>query len=297
MTDILPIIAPIFIVVALALVYARRYSPDAQVLSSVVLYLFAPMLVFRSMAETNITGGEMTQITLVAVGVAAILAMISLLTGRVFGLDRRTESAVVVGTTLINAANYGIPVNAFAFGAAGEQRAVIYYVLTVIIANTVGVFFASRGSVDVREALLNIFRLPLIYAAVIGLSVNLAEISIPLFLSRAVDLLADAAIPAMLVVLGFQLARAKVAGRLAIVFGTSGLRLLAGPAIALLLALLLGIDGVTRQVVILQSAMPTAVIAGVLAVQYDADAELITGVILASTLLSVITVSGLLLIL
>ena len=60
-------------------------------------------------------------------------------------------------------------------------------------------------------------------------------------------------------------------------------------AIGLLLALLLGLGGVTRQVAIVQAAMPTAVAAGVLATEFNSDAKLVSSIIMVSTLLSLIT--------
>jgi len=72
------------------------------------------------------------------------------------------------------------------------------------------------------------------------------------------------------------------------------LRLLLGPLIAVGLVALLGISGLTRQVAIVQSAMPTAVVTGVLASEFGADAEFVTATILVSTITSVATLSVLL---
>jgi predicted permease len=74
----------------------------------------------------------------------------------------------------------------------------------------------------------------------------------------------------------------------------SGIRLLAAPLIALALALALGVSGLTRQVSIVQSAMPTAVFSGVLATEFGNDSDFVTAVILVSTLLSILTLSVLL---
>jgi len=106
--------------------------------------------------------------------------------------------------------------------------------------------------------------------------------------------MADATIPIMLVVLGAQLSHASVRGRIQPILLASGLRLLLGPLIAVGLVALLGISGLTRQVAIVQSAMPTAVVTGVLASEFGADAEFVTATILVSTITSVATLSVLL---
>jgi predicted permease len=216
------------------------------------------------------------------------------LIARLLKLDRRAESAFILTAVLINAGNYGIPLNKFAFGDRGEERALIYFVMTVVISNTFGVFLASRGSVSTRRALLNVFRVPLPYAAVLGFALNMGDIEMPVALQRSTSLLGDAASPGMLVVLGVQLSRASIRGRIPPILLASGVRLVVSPLIAVPVSLAFGMAGLTRDVAIVQSAMPTAVISGVLATEFGADSEFVTAVILTSTLFSMATLSVLL---
>ncbi|MCD4685906.1 MAG: AEC family transporter, partial [Anaerolineae bacterium] len=140
----------------------------------------------------------------------------------------------------------------------------------------------------------NIFRVPLPYAVALGFLLNFTNTELPTPAARASEVLAQAAVPGMLVVLGLQLRRAKLKGQLRPIFTASALRLIAGPLLALPLILLMGMEGTTRQVAIVQSAMPTAVISGVLAAEFGADAEFVTATILVSTILSMATLSILL---
>jgi malate permease and related proteins len=291
----LNVIAPIFIVVGLAALFTRHFNPDPRQLSGAVLYLFAPFLALEGIANAEIAGGELLKIGLIVVIIAVIMALIGLALGRVLGLDRRQESALVLSLMLLNAANYGIPLNEFAFGREARQIAIIYYVFSVTVSYTLGVFFASRGTFSGREAVMNVFKLPLIYAALFGLFLNVTDTTLPLFLARASRLLADASVPAMLVVLGMQLVlalqRGRVQGRAGLITLSTAGRLLLGPVIALGLTSLLGLTGLTQQVVILQSAMPTAVMAAVLATQFGADSEYVTSTIVTGTLASIVTLT------
>ena len=61
--------------------------------------------------------------------------------------------------------------------------------------------------------------------------------------------------------------------------------------IAWLLCLLLGVSGVERSVLILQAAMPTAVMTAVLATEFDIVPRLVASVIFFSTLISMVTLS------
>ncbi|MEK9165122.1 MAG: AEC family transporter, partial [Chloroflexota bacterium] len=70
-------------------------------------------------------------------------------------------------------------------------------------------------------------------------------------------------------------------------------RLLTGPAIGLLLTALLNLTGPARQAAVLEASMPTAVIATILAVEYDIDPLFVTSVVLVATLLSPLTLTPL----
>jgi predicted permease len=117
---------------------------------------------------------------------------------------------------------------------------------------------------------------------------------LPLPLERAITLLGQAAVPAMLVVLGLQLARVSIRGRWKPIALATAARLVVAPLIAFPLAALLGLSGITGQVVIVQASLPTAVISSVLAAEFGADAEFTAAVVFVSTLASIATLTVLL---
>jgi predicted permease len=285
------IIAPIFLVVAASFWLDRRMGVDPASLSRLVIYLFSPALVLYSLSHSDLNGAEAGQLVTVALVMSLMVAGLAWIIARQRRLATRTESAFVLSATLINAGNYGLPLNRFAFGAAGESRAVIFYVATALISYTLGVFVASRGAGSARHALRNVFYVPLLYAAVVGLLLNVGHVELPTPLERSIKLLSDAAIPAMLVVLGTQLSRASIRGQIRPILMASSIRLIAGPLFAFLLVVLLGMSGYARQVSIVQAGMPTAVATGVLATEFGSDAEFSTATILVSTALSMATLS------
>ncbi len=288
------IIAPIFIIVGLAVWLGYRFSPDPRVLSRVIFYLFSPFLVVNSIAKSDLHADEIGLIALMIVLFYALMAGISWLLARLFHFDRRLESAFMLSVVVINAGNYGLPLSEFAFGQAGLQRAVVFFVITAILANTLGVFLASRGTASVGRSLLNMLTVPLPYATALGLTINLGYITLPLPLERAITLLSQAAVPCMLVVLGLQLARVSVNGRWKPIFLATAARLVIAPLIAFPLVVCLGITGVTGQVVLVQASLPTAVISSILAAEFGADADFTAAVVFVSTLASIVTLTILL---
>jgi hypothetical protein len=97
-----------------------------------------------------------------------------------------------------------------------------------------------------------------------------------------------------MVLLGVQFHTIKLKGNLAPLAAGSAIRLLASPALMIGISALFGLHGAIRQAVILEAAMPSAVINTVLATQYDADPPYVAGVVAATTLLSPFTLTPLL---
>ncbi|MCA9914702.1 MAG: AEC family transporter, partial [Anaerolineae bacterium] len=241
---ILDVIAPIFIVMGIAYFIGRKLKPDPRSISPFLIYLFTPALVFRSLYETELTGGEIGGLTGVVFGVAFLMMLVGIGTARLFKYDTRTESAQVLTLIMVNAANYGITLNTFAFGEVGGQVATVYYVMNAMMSNVFGVFFASRGSVSLKDSMLNVVRVPIIYAAILGLALNILDVKLPIIIERAfIDIAADAAIPLMLALLGLQLSRVRLSGRMRAVSLAAAMRLLLGPVFGAGLALLFGLSG------------------------------------------------------
>lgn len=288
------VLTPIFLIIGLAVLLDRRFTLDSRVISRVVVYLFSPCLVFGGIARSDLKAKELGLIVAMAALTSLLMALVGWAEARLFRFDRKLASAFMLSVVLVNAGNYGLPLSNFAYGQAGLQRAIVFYVVTALVASTLGVYLASRGTASVTRSLLNVLTVPLPYATVLGFLVNSQGIVLPVPLDRAVTLLGDAAVPGMLLVLGLQLSRTSVKGRIGPIILATTTRLGVAPLIALLLASLLGLSGLVRQVSIVEASMPTAVMAGVLATEYDSDAEFTTVVILVSTLASIVTLSILL---
>jgi hypothetical protein len=104
-------------------------------------------------------------------------------------------------------------------------------------------------------------------------------------------LLADASIPVLLLVLGIELSRTSVDRTLWTVGLATVTRLVIASAMAGVLATLMGLQGLTRQVCVVQASMPTAVMSVVLAMEFDTNPRFLTSVVFVSTLGSLITLT------
>jgi predicted permease len=292
------VIVPIFLIVGAAFWVGRRLNPDIRSLSTVLIYLFIPALSFRTMIRLPIDGvqdvvtGEFGRAFAQIALLVAIMWVVAAVVGRMLKLDRRTGSAFTLSITQINAGNLGIPLNTFAFGAVGSEMALLYYVSSAIIGAVTGVFIASRGQKSVMGALWNVIRVPASTSALLGLALNVFDVAMPLPLDRAISLLGDGTIPGMIVLLGLLISRIRIRhAPWKLVSLAALIRLFGGAAIGVALAQVLGVTGIQYNVAVLQSAVPTAVMANALAAEFGSDAEFTSAATLVGTLASIGTLT------
>lgn len=288
--NLLPIL-----LVALGGVVLGKYlgvSPDG--LSKTAFYVLAPALLFSLITNSEIEWSEALQMVWVVLLLMVILGTITSAATRLLGLERNLRLAVLLGVLFMNAGNLGLSLTRFAFGETALAFASIFFAIQVGLVNTVGVFIASSGTRTIRQALVSLLKLPGLYALGLALLVRITNYTLPTPLDRSVELLAQAAIPVMILVMGLQLARIHWNGFSRPLVLATGLRLLVSPLIGVGIAILLGLTGTPRQAAILEAATPTAVIAIILGTEFDLEPLFITSVVLATTLLSPLTLTPIL---
>jgi predicted permease len=202
-------------------------------------------------------------------------------------------SIFILSTTFMNAGNFGLPFTDFTLGSEGLAWASIFFVTSMLTMNSVGIYIATAGAYPPADALRKLITFPAIYAIPLALVIRGMNIDIPLPILRPLELLSDATVPTMLLLLGMQIASNGFPKQKALLAVSTSLRLLLSPLTAWLLALILGLTGVARSAALIEAAMPTAVFTAVLAYEFDLDPSFASSAIFATTLLSPLTLTPL----
>lgn len=288
------VLLPIFLAVSLGYVLARRLGLSPQHLSRVAFYLLSPALLFDKLSHTSLSASDLGQMAAFAVLTITASTLLAWLLARLLNYGRPQTTAFMLVAFAGNTGNYGLAASQFAFGPAALEPAVVYYAVSTLLISTVGIYIAASGRQSARAALRNVARVPLAYAGLAGVLVWATGVAVPLPIERTANLLGQAAIPVMLVLLGVQLAGVHLRddfGRISLAAAT---KLIGGAAAGLLAARLLGLTGLARQSGILQASMPTAVMATVLAGEYNTETRFTAGAVMASTVGSLVTLTILL---
>ena len=279
--EILQITGPVFVLVAVGYVATRWLRLDNSTLTDYVVYLASPALIFSALSTGPLVVRDVALLTgalfFIVFGVGAALLGFAMLSGRRLG-------RLYLPAMFMNAGNMLLPLCLFAFGEEGLKTGVIIFVIVAVLQSSVGVVIASG-----KPSLIEMFRLPHIYAVVAALLLRAGEWTIPVFLSRALRLLGDTAIPLMVIALGMRLRTVRVdswAGALWV----SAARMVGGYLLGLCFVEFWQIEGVLRGCILLAAAMPAAVINFVFAEKYGGRADDVAAAVFVSTVCATVLI-------
>ena len=302
------VILPIFAVIFLGFLLRRFGGVQPKPFSRTQLYILSPALVFSAMARAE----GMT------IAVVKIFLYIAVLSGIILGIaqgiaflmkgTREDRQAMSLASVFMNSGFYGIPVCMLAFGDIGFVYATGYVVASSILQSTLGIFIASAGQKRAREAILTPLKVPIIWAIVVARLASHFDALPPESFMKMINLLGQSAIPIGLLLLGMQLegvvkdlvARGKAAAEAYEPVGMSyvkggliaaALRILGGFGLALVIVRFFDFEPTLEKVIIVESAMPTAVNVVVYATEFKCGPKLVAVAILAATLGSMLSVT------
>lgn len=106
-----------------------------------------------------------------AITLMALLLMIPL--SKLLFRDTKERSIATVAALIGNTGNLGIPLGIALFGEQCVPYMTLINLVNVFVVYTIGVFYYSRGEFSVRNSLLNIVKLPVLWAAMVAIALNL----------------------------------------------------------------------------------------------------------------------------
>lgn len=287
----LNVLAPVFLLVLLGYLAGPRLQLEARTLSRFAYFILTPAFVFHVLSQTKIEAGLAGRmigfISLVHLG----SILIAFVVARLLRRPAKMTAAYVMIAAFGNVGNFGLPIIQFAEGPEALGASIVYFLANLVLAFVVCVTAANFSRGFSLSMAAQVLRTPALIALVPALLVNGLGLQIPLVVSRPLELLSNALIPTMLVVLGAQLAAAGLPRIGMDLLVSSAIRLISGPALAFPLAGWFGLGGIERNVGILQSSMPTAVLVSIIAMENDLLPEFVTTTVLFNNLASMISLA------
>lgn len=286
--------ALILTMLALGMAFARlRVLPAnaAETLNLVVLYVCLPAAVLiyvpRLHVDATLAGVIVTPWLL-----AVVTVLLVALATRLFAFRRDEAAVLLLCVALGNTSFIGYPMVRALLGEHALPYAVVYDQFgTFVLLSTFGLYVLARYGGDApptaRQILLRIAKFPPVWALLLGLT--LMPEQPPAWIAAALQKLADALLPLVMLAVGLSIQLKLPRDEVKPLATGLLLKLVVMPALALPLALLFGMQGAMLQVNVLESAMPTMITAGALAIAHNLAPRLAAALVGYGILLSLIT--------
>jgi hypothetical protein len=299
MTQVLTVIAPLFLVIAGSAIVARlTHAGEAwsQVLNDFALHVGFPALVVSALAKAGSHLWELGDVVLANSLFLLAVFGCALGAGKLFRLSGTAERTLFLCLGFGNVAYLGIPILVRVRGEAvlpGASLIVAVYLFWIFTLGIGRLEFANHRESGgaLRRTMRGLVRNPLLLSVAAGLFLAGTGIQLPDVVADALTMVAASVTPVVLILIGLFLGRARF-GRLSewtpvLAFSIATLVML--PAGFLGMIVLCGFSPSDFSTSIIQSAMPLAITPFALARTYELDREFIARAIVLSTVLAVVS--------
>ena len=298
MAIVLAGLLPVFLLIVLGVILKRTLMQlDTQWhgLERLTYFVLFPMLLIQTLVKA-----DLSKVPIAGVGGALLLS--ALLVSAVClalwpflkrsGVDGPAFTSIFQGATRWQT-YVALSVAGNLYGGTGLALASVAMVAIIPLVNVLSVavlaHFAATEKQSPGAIMLTVARNPLIWACVIGLSINVLHVPLPKIWHEVADALGRASLAIGLLVTGAGLQlKGFLRPSLAALLGV-GLKLVLMPILAIGLALWFGLTGANLVIVAACSAVPTSPSSYVLARQMGGDAPLLAQIITLQTIFAAIT--------
>lgn len=278
---VLQIVAPVFILALIGFVWVRLgFEYRMQFVTRLTMTVSVPALIFTALMKTEIERSALLATFWASCAAYALVTVAFFVLVKLVRLDVRTFLAPLI---FGNTGNLGLPLALFAFGEIGLGYAVVVFAVMAVYSFTFGIWLvAGRGS------LMRVVKEPLLGATLLGAVFMIQGWHTPVWATNTLELIGQMAIPLMLITLGVALAR-LTPGRVGRSIALSILKAVVCAGSAWVAGVYFGLDPIPAAVLIVQVSTPVAVTSYLLAEKYGANSDQVAGLVVVSTLLSVVT--------
>ena len=281
---LLEVLFPVFFVVGIGYFLGKKNPKiDTNFITNFGANIGSPAIVIYSVTTTGLTFQTFSKYFFYYLIAIFLFAVVGILFLKILKKDLFMELPPFI---LPNTGNMGLPICLFAYGQEGLGIAGAISSLIILFHFTLGVFLASK-----KFTINVIIKSPAFYSILIALFFIYYEIDMPNLIVNTTMLLTYATIFLILMSLGIALTRLKVFS-FNTAFISSISRVVIGPIIGFYIIRLFNLTGVAAGVLLIQCAMPSAVLNYLVGSIYSPKkvVDSVASMIVVSTVLSFITV-------
>ncbi len=287
MSSIILSILSIYIFIILGYIAKRSFKSqiDDKTITIINVYFLQVFLTFWGLLIHPINVN-----LIIAPAVYLLIVAITLLISSSFAhklfKEKKEYSIAMVAGVIGNTANLGIPLNIAIFGESSIQYATIVNLVNIFIVYTLGVYFYSRGNFSVKSSLLNIIKLPILWAAIIAIILSINDYKPSEIIMNMLMMGAYASITMQLFLFGIYLYGTKIREiNPTLIAWITIFKFLILPAVAFMILYNIDLDANIKGIIFIELLMPLAIANVNLSSLYDCEPKIVTALVLITSVI------------
>ncbi|MFA5455644.1 MAG: AEC family transporter [Sulfurimonas sp.] len=275
----------IFIVIGFVAKMSFKEKIDDKTITLINVYFLQVFLTFWGLLIRPIDS-TLFFAPFVYLFITILVLIISAIIAKKLFSDQKEYSIAAVAAVIGNTGNLGIPLNIAIFGEESIPYTTVINLMNVFVVYTVGVYYYSRGSFDVKTSLKNIVKLPILWAAGVAIFLSLNDYKPSEEIMKMLMMGAYASIVMQLFLFGIYLYGTKIneiSKRLTI--WVMGLKFIFLPSIAFLILYNIELDMTIKGIVFIELLVPLAIANVNLASLYDSKPKVVTALVFISSVI------------
>jgi len=222
--------------------------------------------------------------------VAFVLVISAFIAKKLFDSPKE-YSIATVAAFIGNTGNLGIPLNIAIFGEESIPYTTVVNLVNVFIVYTIGVYYYSRGTFDTKTSLKNIVKLPILWAAILAITLSINGYKPSKEILNTLMMGAYASMTMQLFLFGIYLYGIKIKElSKKLVIWVISIKFIVVPIVTFIVLYNLNLDSMIKGIIFMELMMPLAVANVNLASLYECSPKVVTALVFLSSLIFLGTV-------
>ena len=285
MSSIIFSILGIYIFIVLGFIAKKTFKEqiDDKTITIINVYFLQVFLTFWGLLVRPVDSSLIYAPT-IYFGIIILVLIFTALLAHKFFKDKKDYSISIVTALIGNTGNLGIPLGIAIFGEESIPYTTVINLVNVFIVYTIGVYYYSRGTYDVKTSLKNIIKLPILWAAIIAIILSANSYQPSEAIMKTLMMGAYASMTMQLFLFGIYLYGTKIKEiSKSLVIWVMSFKFLVLPTITFIVLYFIELDNMIKQIIFIELLMPLAVANVNFASLYECKPKLVTALVFISS--------------
>jgi len=280
-------ITSIYLFIFIGFIAKKTFKDEINERTLILLsvYFLQPILVFWGLTRIPINA-DLLYVPILYLVIIISTLIVLIFTARYIFDDEKDKAIFIVSSVIGNTGNLSIPLGIALFGESSVPYTSIINIANIFFIYTIGIYFYAKSSFNIKESIISMFKIPILWFAFIALVFNYMKIEIHPQMNLVLQMAAYAAIVVQLIILGIYLSRVKLKNLdYKLSLSVSLVKLLVLPFVGIVFVLSSGLSSEISIILIISLFAPLAVTNVNIAALYDCKPQSVAGIIVMSSFL------------